>query len=397
MKRVLFVDDEQQILDGLQNLLRKQRREWDMVFALGAPAALLELEKSAFDVVVSDMRMPGMDGAGLLLRVKELSPATARIILSGHAERDAVVRVLPVAHQFLSKPCDAATLRSVIDRACGFQKLFEDKAILQVVGKFDKFPPVPDIYWELTSLLARPDTGIGDIAKVVERDPAMCVRLLQIVNSSFFGLAQRMSSIQQAVNYLGMELLKALVLTANLFGTEGVKDIPGFSMARFQQRSLATARLAKRLVGNSARTEEAFTAGMVHDIGQILIASSFPDRFAEIAAEVERSRTPVYQVERAILGITHAEVGGYLLGVWGLPLPIVEAVAFHHDPGRSVGEDRMLLAVVHAADALADCVSDVATPRDNELDMAFLERAGLANELPRWRSLAGKDPRHQAN
>jgi HD-like signal output (HDOD) protein len=169
-------------------------------------------------------------------------------------------------------------------------------------------------------------------------------------------------------------------------------------MAQFQQRSLATARLCKLLLGASARSDEAFTAGMVHDIGLILIASNLPERFSEIAAEVQGSRRPVYQIEKAILGITHAEVGGYLLGVWGLQMPIIEAVAFHHEPSQSIGEDRELLAVVHVADVLVDSdrPGDAVTTDERPLDMEFLERAGVAKELPRWRAIAAQFRKQQA-
>lgn len=109
-KRVLFVDDEQEVLEGLRNLLRRNRHEWDMVFALGGYEALAELSRGTVDVVVTDMRMPGMDGAQLLAQVKTVSPSTARLVLSGHAEKEAILRALPVAHQFLSKPCGGGTL-----------------------------------------------------------------------------------------------------------------------------------------------------------------------------------------------------------------------------------------------------------------------------------------------
>jgi DNA-binding NtrC family response regulator len=160
MKHILFVDDEQQILDGLKDLLRKQRKQWTMVFALGGEAALRELQQQPFDVVVSDMRMPGMDGATLLTRVKELYPSSARIILSGHAERDSIVRALPVAHQFLNKPCDAALLRMVVERACELQRLLQNEKIRCLIGKLDKLPSVPHTYWELTRVAALPDVAL---------------------------------------------------------------------------------------------------------------------------------------------------------------------------------------------------------------------------------------------
>ncbi|MFZ5757653.1 MAG: response regulator, partial [Pseudomonadota bacterium] len=166
-KRILFVDDEQHVLDGLQNLLRKQRRQWDMVFVSSGEAALEELGRNPFDVVVSDMRMPRMDGATLLRKVKENHPSAARIVLSGHAERDAVLKALPVAHQYLSKPCDPELIRVVIERACALQSLLSSDTIRALIGGMEKLPSVPQTYWELTRALTDPDIGVPEIARIV--------------------------------------------------------------------------------------------------------------------------------------------------------------------------------------------------------------------------------------
>src|SRR5688572_30352711 len=335
MKRILFVDDEPQILDGLRDLLRKQRKQWTMVFALGGEAALRELEKQPFDVVVSDMRMPGIDGATLLTRVKEQYPASARIILSGHAERDSIVRALPVAHQFLNKPCDATLLRVVVERACELQRLLQNENIRCLIGKLDKLPSVPHTYWELTRVASRPDVALEDLAAIVEQDPAMTVKVLQLVNSGYFGMPQRLSSVRQAVSYLGTDLLKALALSAHAFGTVGQGKTQLFSLEALQRHALSTARMVKRMVPDPKLAGEPFTAALVHDIGRIVLAVGVPDVLDEALRQERNSGRPAHQVERELLGVCHAEVGAYLLGVWGLPLPIVEAVAYHHSPSMA--------------------------------------------------------------
>ena len=247
-KRILFVDDERSILQGLQDLLRKQRKEWDMAFALGSEAALDELARSPFDVVVSDMRMPGMDGAELLARIKEQYPSVARIVLSGHADRDAIVRALPVAHQYLSKPCSAETLRSTIERVWSLHALLADPITRELVGKMDKIPSPPAIYWELpTRAAANPDVGLADLGKIVEKDPAMSAKVLQLVNSSYFGTAQTVTSVPKAVTYLGLELLKVLAISAHVFGAVKMTPIEGFSLDEMQSDSLLVAQLAKQV------------------------------------------------------------------------------------------------------------------------------------------------------
>src|SRR5689334_13318739 len=248
--RILFVDDEASILDGLQNLLHKQRHLWHMVFSQSGEAALAELQKAPFDVIVSDMRMPGMDGATLLAAVKDSYPNVARIVLSGQAERDALIKALPIAHQFLSKPCDGEMLRVVIERACRLQRLLTDETIRTAIGKLDALPSAATTYSDLTQALASPDVGLTTVAAVVERDPAMAAKVLQLVNSAYFGLSQRITSVAQAMVYLGADTMKGLVLTSQVFALAEQKQVQGLSVDALQEHSLMTARLAKRLVVN---------------------------------------------------------------------------------------------------------------------------------------------------
>jgi HD-like signal output (HDOD) protein len=393
MRRILFVDDEQAVLDGLRDQLRKQRKQWEMVFALGGPAAMAELEKSSFDVVVSDMRMPVVDGATLLHFVKERYPAAARIILSGQADRQSVERALPAAHQFLSKPCDADTLRVVVARACQLQRTLADTGIRSIIGKLDKLPSTPQTYWELTNAAARPESGVSEFAEIVERDPAMSVKVLQLVNSAYFGLPQRVTSAQQAVARLGVELLKALALSVHAFGTMPVAPIKGFSLEQLQQHSLLTARLGRQLVGNDPkRASEVFSAAVVHDIGKLILAVGMPERYTEVLETYAATTRQQHVIESELLQVTHAEVGGYLLGFWGLPLSIVEAVSYHHAPSQVVEGDLETLAAVHIADALIEAqLKQRNDPRrEDKLDLAFVERAGLTSKLDEWRGLANK-------
>jgi len=386
MKRILFVDDEQQVLDGLQNLLRKQRKLWDMVFALGAEPGLAELAKGPFDVVVSDMRMPGMDGAGLLARVKEMYPSAVRLILSGHAEPDAVQRTLSVAHQYLSKPCDVELLRVVIERACNVQAMVNSDSIRALVGKLDKLPSVPKAYFELTRVLGKADCSVGEIARIIESDSAMSIKMLQLVNSAYFGVGRKTTSISQAINLLGLDLIRGLALSAQVFAAMATVKIDGFSVDDLQRSSLLTGRLAKKLIPDPSRAEEAFTAGMVCDIGQMVLAVGIPDLFGQAVRAAKDSGRPLPETEREVLGTTHCEVGAYLLGVWGIPYSIVEAVAYYHQPSAVAGVAFDVPAVVHVADALVGHL----TGRDKELllDQALLERLGLTPELPRWLDLA---------
>jgi len=390
MNRVLFVDDEQNILDGLRNLLRKQRKQWEMVFALGAEAALSEMAKAPFDVVVTDIRMPGMDGVTLLEKVRDLYPGTARLVLSGHGEKEQLLRAFTVAQQFLSKPCDAERLKNVLEQACGLRGLLADDRIRGTIGWFERLPSVPDVYQDLTRTLAS-GGGMEDVARVVERDPSMCAKVLQLVNSSFFGLQVRIRTIEHAVSFLGTELIRTLVLTAGIFSEDESLETDVFSLKRVQENSLLTARLCRSFLGDSKRAQEAYMLGLLHDIGRVVLALGLGPRYEDILREALSSRREVHVVEQEALGVTHAEVGGYLLGIWGLPLETLSVVCHHHEPGRILAGPLDLLAVVHVADALADRIHPVlagADPGAPLLDQGFLERAGMASQLPRWWAIA---------
>jgi HD-like signal output (HDOD) protein len=391
MKRILFVDDEVQVLEGLRLSLRKQRREWDMEFAEGGEAALRQLQSKPFDVIVSDLRMPGMDGASLLERVKDEFPSVVRIILSGHAERDSAMRALPVCHQNLAKPCDGETLKGVIERACNLNVLLQNEDLRRVIGSTDKLPSLPRVYCDLTRAIAKPDVTPKQIAAIVEQDAAISAKLLQLVNSSYFGLARRIAAVEQAIAYLGIELVRSLALTAQVFDTaEKGPSIPGWSFNHLQEQCLLTANVARAILADSKQRDEAFTAALLHDVGKVILGLAAPDQFAKVVASVKSEPQPMHTKEREVLGVTHAEVGAYLLGLWGLPVPIVEAAAYHHTPAAVAQTGLDVLAVVHIADALVGAeLPEIPGVVENwTLDPVYLEKLGVLGELPRWQGIA---------
>src|ERR1043165_7968365 len=270
-KRILFVDDEPAILAGLQNLLYKDRKRWDMVFALGGHHDVDEIRRQPFDIVVSDMRMPGVDGAMLLNQVKDECPATVRIMLSGHADREAIVRALPALHQLLSKPCDANTLRGAIARSLDGVNVDRDAKIRRIVGGVDKLPTPPDIYFDLSRLMQSPTSSVAEVAKVVTRDPGLSAKLLQLGNSAYFGTGQVTTSIQQAVALLGTDRLRYIALTASVFSPRDADDVCGFSLQELQRGAMRAAWLA-RTIAEPASRDEAFASTLLHDVGHVVLA-----------------------------------------------------------------------------------------------------------------------------
>ena len=392
MKRIIFVDDEPRILEGIRRMLRPMRREWEMVFVGGGEAALAELKVAPFDVIVSDMRMPGMDGATLLKHVQERFPNVVRIVLSGHTDPEAALRAVPVAHQFLSKPCDAEALQAVVQRACSLKAFLSDETVRGAIGQVDVLPSVPRLYMAVSRALADPDSSLDDIANVVEQDAAMCAKILHLVSSAFFGIPRRVGNIHQAVTYLGTSMIKNIVLSVEVFRTWSESGkLAGFSIDAEQSHALLTSRIAMRIMGDKSKAEDAFMAAMLHDVGKLILATYLPDEFARVIENRREQARPMHVIEQEVCGVTHAEVGAYLLGIWGLPYPIVEAVAYHHAPTRVPHERFEILDAVHVANLLAR-EHESASPGGageicEEINASYLEALGMMDQLPAWREI----------
>jgi putative nucleotidyltransferase with HDIG domain len=394
MKRILFVDDEPNILEALQRMLRPQREEWDMSFANGGPEALKLLENSTFDVVVSDMRMPGMDGAALLNIVREKHPAALRFVLSGYTELQASYRAVPVAHQFLVKPCDPDALRTAIERATSLVEVLNSRMLASLVGSMQDLPSLPKTYSQLREALSDPEVSVERIVKIVESDVAITAKILQLVNSAFFGITRDVTQIKTAVSYLGLNILQNLVLSAEVFRAfQPKKPIPGFNVEEFHQHSQMTARIAAKLPVKHEMPGGVVIAALLHDVGKLVIAERSPDHFARALSGVKMDHKPLHVIEEELIGVSHAEVGAYLLSLWGLPYPVVEAVAHHHHPERVPHNNKPdIITVTYGSNILAHETApkklDGTEDFYDEIRPELLRAIGEEDSLEAWRTVA---------
>lgn len=381
MKRVLFVDDEPALLDGLRGRLRGLRSRWEMVFVESASRAIAEIEQRPFDVVVSDMRMPMMDGVQLLATVAERWPATLRIVLSGHAQEEQSARLLTTAHQYLSKPCDAQQLENVIDRCIQLHELLAEPRLRAVVGRVKKLPALPQTYSRLNNAISNPDSSIGEVAKIVASDPAIAAKVLQMVNSSFFRLAKRISRIDQAVNYLGFAAIRNIVMSVEVFSQwQSHPSLPDFEPERLQVRAQKVAAAAWALTNGSPIGDDALLAGLLHKIGYWVLLQECPDDLARAVQMARAESIPVPTAERRVIGASHAEIGAYLLGLWGLPYSVVEAVAFQHMPAHVTTSGFDVLSALVIADSLTMADTPLvanAQERESTIDESYLSRLQL--------------------
>jgi HD-like signal output (HDOD) protein/CheY-like chemotaxis protein len=350
MRRILFVDDEPRLLQGLRQGLRSVRHEWEVVFAEGGMAALAELEKQRFDAVVSDMRMPHMDGAELLDRVRLIQPDALRVVFSGQMDESAAVRAAASAHRFLAKPCETAVLIATLGRALNLRDTIRSEPMQRCISGMASLPSLPEACLALNRALEDENVAIRTVARIVSSDTGMSAKVLQLVNSSFFGLSRRVSSIDQAVRNLGLNTLRSLVLAHVLFEALSGGDLE-LLQAR-QKHSLMAAQYARRFPLEAHESEVAVTAALLHDVGHLALISRLPGEYHANRDYAKEHGVSLYEAELARLGVTHAEIGGYLLGLWGLPYEVTDAIGAHHSPLES----RASLdasAVIYFAEVLA--------------------------------------------
>jgi HD-like signal output (HDOD) protein len=398
MKRVLFVDDEGKALEDLKIMLQVQEFPWEVAYATSGKSALDLMAEKPFDVIISDIRMPEMDGAALLKIVCERFPGAVRIVVCSQEEMNGALRAVPVAHQFLLKPCDPHMLRVAVERATSLSDVVSNKMLASIVGSVKDLPVLPRTFMALREKLADPNASVKEVVKLVEQDISIAAKILQLVNSAFFGLPREISTMNTAVSYLGIDMLQNLVLSAEVFRVfENAAKLPGFSFEELHEHSQLSAKIASHIPVPAAVHSAAVVAGLLHDVGKLVLATRSPKHFARALEGAAEEKRPLFAVEQDLMGVSHAEVGAYLLGIWGLPCPVVEAVAHHHHPERVPQDTLDAVAVVHIANFLAhenpvrprsaddaDCISFLT------LNPEYIDHFGLTEQIPAWNEFAAE-------
>jgi putative nucleotidyltransferase with HDIG domain len=378
VKRILFVDDEPQVLHGLRSSLYARRKDWEMTFAGSGLAAMDLLESSPFDVLVTDLRMPGVDGLALITRARIVSPKTIRVILSGYVDDEQSRRLVSLAHRYLSKPLDPRQLEACIDRCLATQSLIQSEELRTRLGAIAELPPMPGTFAALQDALVDTGVDLRAVAGIIERDPAVTAKILQVCNSAFFRLPRRVSSIPQAVNYLGLATVRSIALCAELF-KPGKALPPGLDLTLLQRHALTVGAITRVLASGRSWEEDAFLAGLLHDVGLSLLARQFPERMQRVLDAVAQGAA-LAAAEHEHLNIDHATAGAYLLGLWDLPFEVVDAVAAHHhgEPGAGGFDTAAAVRIAHAALAAVRPTEIPAhEPQTLDLDDALLNSLGI--------------------
>jgi HD-like signal output (HDOD) protein/CheY-like chemotaxis protein len=371
MTTIVFVDDDTLVLQGLRRMLRTNVQDWKLHFVAGGPAALAFLDANAVDIVVSDMRMPDVDGAQVLAHARQRWPEAARIVLSGHSDREHVVRSLHESHQYMAKPLEAAQLLAVLHRAVRVRKLRSSHGLARV-GRLDHLPSLPKVYQQISAEMRQESGSMKSIGALIGSDPGLSAKVVQLANSAFFGLPRHVQSPVDAAVMLGLDVLRTIVLNTSLVTSlpEGLARAAKLEeMAAAATESAALARKLAQAAGADRRTADlVFLASSLKDVGHLVLLSQQPDAYLKWHHE---GADPA--AEAARFGLGHQEAGALLLGLWGLPDEVVEAVLFHHGPVPSEVRQSFVAVLTHLADRL---VSPGA-----EVDPALLSDPKLAAEF----------------
>ncbi len=387
MKRILFVDDEPRVLSGLRRMLASYRKEWDMHFVGSGQEALEKLASAEepFDVIVSDVRMPRMNGVELLEKVRDLYPSTVRIILSGDADAEMTLEAAKQSHQYMSKPCNPELLRERIQRCCNVRDLLTSDVLKSLLSEIKSLPSLPTLYAQVEREI-QSDGSMEAIGKIIAQDVSMSAKVIQLVNSAFFGLPQKITAPERAAAFLGFSTIRSLVLSIEVFSRFPSSGVSQAELSRLWNHSFAAGNFARAIAktqnAGSEEVEHSFLAGLLHDSGKMVLAAHLPEEAKKVRYLVKKGM-PHIAAEKAVLQTTHAEIGAYLYGIWGLPEAVVEAIAFHHSPELLQGDCSPLVIAVYAAENICR-VFEEGVAVEEAFDLQFMESIGLADRIESW-------------
>ncbi len=387
-KRILFADEDRRLLDFLRLGLSRMASEWEMEFVGDYRQAFEQVTKTDWDAVVVDLAMGGWSGVKVLIEARRRLPHALRVAISGYAEG---IRLKAPAHQFLPKPFSPETLREHLQQVFNGQNLLGNSKLKDLLAGMQALPVLPSIYLELMEELRAEEPSLYRVGEMAARDQGISTKLLQLVNSPFFGLSRTVSEPVDAALYLGVDMVKAVILPFKMFAQCSCPAVRGFSQGHLWSHSWDVAMLAKRICGyenmDEQMGEEAFLAGLLHDVGILIYATNFPENFKATLELAERRQVPFWQAEDQIYNATHAELGAYLVNLWGISPSVVEAVCFHHRPSAAPLRGFSVLTAVHAANAIIQSPELEGGESQATADLSYLQGLGMKDRLREWKKL----------
>ncbi len=385
-KKILFVSDHA-TSHNLQEMLEKMWELWEMQFVENESDVWNRLENDGFDVLVLDLRTPEVNGIELLQKVMDRYPRVVRVIIAGSSDQELVLKTIRSNHQIIAQPFNPHSLKGVIDRSCQLREIIKNEGLKRFVAGIKQLPSLPSLYQQIMDELQSPRVSVKRVADLIAQDVTMTAKILQLVNSAFFSLPQKVVNPHQAAVLLGINILKGLVLHVHIFSSFKLDPrIKEFSIQGLSKHSLLVGKLAREIVLTETNVrsmeEDALIAGLLHDIGKLILLQD-PERYNQVLAHSQERSCDHFQAEYEIMGASHAEVGAYLLDLWGMPEPVVQAIAFHHNPSKALETNFSVLTAVHVANALA-CRKKWNSEELSELDLFYLLTIHKKEEVSKW-------------
>lgn len=368
--------------------------QWIIKYSANGLEALGIIGNGKIDVVLADLELTRMSGYELLEKVRASFPDVVRILISDFPREEKSPQALQLVHQFLPLPLDTDKLSTTLERAFLIRSMLEKSALREILADLSSLPPMPSLYMSLVEALAGSDAPIATISDIVSGDTAIATSILETVNSSFFGLSRTVQSPSHAVSLMGLDMIKAIVLSLEVISEFETTELPGdFTMETLWKHGMETGAVARRIAmaeGVARETSDmAMAAGLLHDQGKLIMAENLGERYGETLRAAEADNGSLFDAETRFFGVSHAEIGGYVLGMWGMPKPLVEAIRYHHEPAEAQVYKFSVLTAVHVADALVhELAGDVSMHGITEPDMEYLRSFDADSRLLEWRRIA---------
>ncbi|MBI1840093.1 MAG: HDOD domain-containing protein [Verrucomicrobia bacterium] len=398
-RRLLLVGDGPRGLQTLKTLASGLGPTWEVVGAAGLVEAQCAMGQGTTDAVVTELRVGGASGLQFLNQITELHPKTQRFLLADLSDKQAVTKCVGTSHHYLATPCDPETLRAALDRAFSLDVWLMNDRVKKFTSQMQKLPSIPSLYFQVVKELQSPTASLETIGNLIAKDLVMTAKLLQLINSAVFGLRRQIASPTEAVLCLGAETTKSVLLLAHTFSYFDKIKSSSFSVERLWEHALSTGTMARQIAAQSGASldtvEESFTAGLLHDIGKLVIACNLTTEYIKVIQSAHQEKKPLWVMEESAFSLTHAEVGACVLGIWGLPVTIVEGVALHHYPSRFLSKTFSPLTAVHIANAWDQeqkGKGKVEARMLPEVDMNYIRELELADRLTEFRAACKLPP-----
>ena len=334
MNRLLFVDTSPQNIAAYSMLFVNNTKEWECRFADSIKTAFDELSYSNFDIVVTDVKMPVLNGVPLLETIAQMYPDIIRVVLIPSLSADYPKHLVKYAHRIIVRPDSYEKLETLVGRIfCLYKTIMHPQAIKFIDG-LETIPSLPKVYGDLVAELESPSPSVKKAGALIAADIGMSASILKMVNSAYFGLSERITSPEFAVSLLGLDIVQGLVLTAHLFSAFSCAETKLLHLETIVDHCLITGFLAKEIAKHenlpTSVVDSLHISGILHDIGQLIFASHSPKLYKQVIDIAIKEKRPLFEIERDLFGVIHAEIGAYLLGQWGLPEIVIELIAYHH-------------------------------------------------------------------